>query len=82
MNLQIEVANVDALYASVEQAGLSVVIPLEKRRYRQDQTEAGNRQIVIADPDGYLFRFFRDLGRRPAEGTAPRHSIWASMADP
>lgn len=70
MNLQIEVADVDALYASVQQAGLSIVILLEERWYRQDQTEAGNRQFVMADPDGYLLRFFRDLGRRPAEGAA------------
>ena len=67
MNLQIEVADVDALYASVQQAGLSVVIPLEERWYRQDQLEAGNRQFVMADSDGYLLRFFRDLGRRPVE---------------
>ena len=67
MNLQIRVADVDALYFSVEQAGLSIVIPLEERWYRQDQTEAGNRQFVMADPDGYLLRFFRDLGRRPTE---------------
>ena len=70
MSLQIEVSDVDTLYASVQQAGLSVVIPLEERWYRQDQTEAGNRQFVVADPDGYLLRFFRDLGRRAAEGAA------------
>ena len=68
MNLQVRVADVDTLYASVQRAGLDVVIPLEERWYRQDQTEAGNRQFVMADPDGYLLRFFRDLGRRPAEG--------------
>ena len=68
MNLQIRVADVDTLYASVQRAGLSVVIPVEERWYRQNQTEAGNRQFVMADPDGYLLRFFRDLGRRPAEG--------------
>jgi hypothetical protein len=26
---------------------------------------AGNRQFVIADPDGYLWRFFSSLGTRP-----------------
>jgi catechol 2,3-dioxygenase-like lactoylglutathione lyase family enzyme len=70
MNLQIEVVDVDVLYASVQQAGLSIVIPLEERWYRQDQTETGNRQFVTADPDGYLLRFFRDLGRRPIAGAA------------
>ena len=44
MNLQIEVADVDAL-------------------------EAGNRQFVVADPDGYLLRFFSSLGRRSARGS-------------
>lgn len=70
MNLQIEVADVDALYARVQQAGLTVVIALEERWYRQDNTEAGHRQFVMADPDGYLLRFFRNLGRRPAPGAA------------
>jgi len=27
--------------------------------------EAGNRQFIVADPDGYLLRFFSDVGRRP-----------------
>jgi catechol 2,3-dioxygenase-like lactoylglutathione lyase family enzyme len=67
MNLQIEVADVDTLYARVQQAGLGVIIALEERWYRQAETETGNRQFVMADPDGYLLRFFSDLGdRRPA----------------
>ena len=64
MNLQIEVTDVDTLYAAVQGAGSPVVIPLEERWYRQGETEAGNRQFVMADPDGYLLRFFSDLGRR------------------
>lgn len=66
VNLQIEVSAVDPLYASVQRAGLTVPIPLEERWYRQDDSEAGNRQFVVADPDGYLLRFFQDLGTRPA----------------
>jgi catechol 2,3-dioxygenase-like lactoylglutathione lyase family enzyme len=68
MNLQIEVSDVDTLYAAVLRAGLTVPIPLEERWYRQGATEAGNRQFVVADPDGYLLRFFTDLGRRPVGG--------------
>ena len=53
-------------------------MPIEERWYRVDvaesggrwqvkgPTEAGNRQFVLADPDGYLWRPFRDLGMRPA----------------
>jgi catechol 2,3-dioxygenase-like lactoylglutathione lyase family enzyme len=64
INLQIEVDNVDALHARVVAAALEIVIPLEERWYRQNDKEAGNRQFVMADPDGYLLRFFTSLGRR------------------
>ncbi len=66
VNLQIEVTDVDVLYAAVQRAGLKIRIPLEERWYRHDAIELGNRQFVVADPDGYLLRFFTGLGRRPA----------------
>lgn len=65
VNLQIEVSDVDALYAAVRNAGLTIIIPIEERWYRHDDIELGNRQFVVADPDGYLLRFFSSLGRRP-----------------
>lgn len=66
VNFQIEAADVDALYERVQKAGFDIVIPIEERWYRRDETELGNRQFVVADPDGYLLRFFSDLGCRPA----------------
>lgn len=65
MNLQIEIPDVDDLYRKVCESELTVIIPLEERWYRQGGIEAGNRQFVVADPDGYLLRFFSDLGERP-----------------
>jgi catechol 2,3-dioxygenase-like lactoylglutathione lyase family enzyme len=65
INLQIEVADVDALHARVAAAGLTFVVPLEDRWYRRGANEHGNRQFVAADPDGYLLRFFTSLGSRP-----------------
>ncbi len=64
VNLQIEVGDVDAVYERIRAAGIDPVIPPEERWYRQGETEAGNRQFVVADPDGYLLRCFTDLGRR------------------
>ena len=64
MNLQIKVEDVDALYADALAAKLDIVIAMEERWYRHDDAEVGNRQFVVADPDGYLLRFFKDLGRR------------------
>lgn len=64
VNLQIEVSDVDALHKRTQAAGISLVLPLEERWYRNDQIEYGNRQFVIADCDGYLLRLFSDLGER------------------
>ena len=64
VNLQIRVSDVDALHAAVRRTDLAVPVPLEERWYRHDHVELGNRQFVVADPDGYLLRFFTDLGTR------------------
>ena len=65
VNFQIQVANVDALHARVLAAQSQVVLAMEDRWYRRTDHETGNRQFVVADPDGYLLRFFTDLGQRP-----------------
>ena len=78
VNFQLRVEDVDAVHARAVEAGVNIVVPIEERWYRVDvaesggrwqvkgPTEAGNRQFVLADPDGYLWRPFRDLGMRPA----------------
>lgn len=77
MNFQLRVDDVDALHRRALAAGAEIVVPMEERWYRVDvtqgggrwsstgPTEAGNRQFVVADPDGYLWRPYRDLGARP-----------------
>ena len=64
MNLQIACSKVERLHALVVAAGCEIVIPLETRWYRTEDVERGNRQFVVADPDGYLLRFFQHLGER------------------
>ena len=70
INLQIRVANAAGLLARVEAAGGAPLIPLETRWYRAGEVERGNRQFVVADPDGYLLRFYEDLGGRPSQETS------------
>ncbi len=77
VNFQLEVPDVDAIYARVVTADLALIVEMEERWYETRseaatdgaasslRTEAGNRQFVVADPDGYLWRPFRDLGTRP-----------------
>jgi catechol 2,3-dioxygenase-like lactoylglutathione lyase family enzyme len=78
VNFQLRVEDVEAVHARAMEARVDIVIPMEEHWYRVDvaetggrwqmkgPSEAGNRQFVIADPDGYLWRPFRDLGMRPA----------------
>ena len=64
INFQIEVSRVDRVLERVVAAGYAPEIPMEERWYKTDRGLAGNRQFVVADPDGYLLRFFQDLGNR------------------
>ena len=66
INLQMQTDNVDALYAKVNESGASVFLPMEEKWYRRDDVYLGNRQFIVQDPDGYLLRFFEDLGERQA----------------
>ncbi|MGB7303070.1 MAG: hypothetical protein WBD13_02230 [Burkholderiaceae bacterium] len=44
--------------------GPALTVDMEDQWYRREQTEVGNRQFVVADPDGYLLRLFSPLGER------------------
>lgn len=65
LNLQILVPQVAPILKRLESAGVRPHLPLEEKWYRRDDHEVGNRQFVVADPDGYLLRLFEDLGERP-----------------
>lgn len=64
INLQIEVSDVDTLYASVKAANHPVFLDMEEKWYRAGDIYVGNRQFLVQDPDGYLLRFFQDMGER------------------
>ncbi|AZZ55869.1 bleomycin resistance protein [Rathayibacter iranicus] len=66
MNLQIHVEDADRSALALAEAGVVPFSPLETRWYRIGAEEAGVRQLVVADPDGYLLRFQSSLGRRSA----------------
>ena len=66
VSLQIEVSNVDALYAAVLAANAPIFLAMEEKWYRAGDILLGNQQFIVLDPDGYLLRFFGSLGRRAA----------------
>lgn len=64
VNLQIEVVDVQALHERLAPQPAELVLELEDAWYDVGDHQHGNRQFVVRDPDGYLLRFFSDLGVR------------------
>ena len=64
LNVQIEVPDVRPAYDRLIAAHQPLYLPVEDKWYRKNDLETGNRQFVVADPDGYLIRLFQDLGLR------------------
>jgi catechol 2,3-dioxygenase-like lactoylglutathione lyase family enzyme len=68
INLQIEVSSLTPILSALASAGVTLFRPIEERWYRMGTVEGGNRQFLVQDPDGYLLRFFEDMGERPVGG--------------
>lgn len=66
LNLAITVPAIAPLLHSLSAAGHPLYLPPEDRWYRAGHVQIGQRQFVVADPDGYLLRFVESLGDRPA----------------
>ncbi|TFB57037.1 VOC family protein [Cryobacterium sp. Sr3] len=65
VNFQVAVPDVDPILSALRAAGVSLFMAPETKWYRVDDEEAGVRQFLVTDPDGYLIRFQSPLGRRP-----------------
>lgn len=67
INFQIGVPDSDAIVSALRAAGVPLFMEPETKWYRVDGAEeAGVRQFLVTDPDGYLIRFQSSVGRRLA----------------
>ena len=64
LNLQISVAGLEPILDALRAHDVPLFMEPETRWYRIDEEEAGVRQFLVTDPDGYLLRFQQSLGRR------------------
>lgn len=64
MHFQIAVPDVQGLYENFKKANYPIFFEMEEKWYRKNDKEVGNKQFLVQDPDGYLLRFFQDLGIR------------------
>ncbi|MDB0053254.1 VOC family protein [Ascidiaceihabitans sp.] len=64
LNVQIQVDEIKPLIDGLADAKIPLYLAVEDKWYRKGDFEVGNRQFVVADPDGYLLRFFQALGSK------------------
>lgn len=61
INFQWDVANIDDLYQRVQaKASDSIYLEMEVKEYQCADKVAVQKQFIVQDPDGYLFRFCCD----------------------
>lgn len=66
LNVQICVSQdvLSEMLSKLATAHYPLYLPPEEKWYRKGAQEVGQRQFVVADPDGYLLRFAVNLGAR------------------
>ncbi|MGI9504891.1 MAG: bleomycin resistance protein [Geminicoccaceae bacterium] len=69
INFQIEVSNVSLLHQNLRTHKIEPFLKMEEAWYRKNDHYVGNKQFMVQDPDGYLLRFYQDLGRRNQPGS-------------
>jgi catechol 2,3-dioxygenase-like lactoylglutathione lyase family enzyme len=58
VNFQWDVADIDSIYARVKAlAPESIYLDFEVKSYQCDDENIIQKQFIVQDPDGYLFRF-------------------------
>lgn len=67
LHFQIEVDDVQNVLSRVQNAHVPLIKPLTDNWYRVDNVEHGSREFFVADPDGFLFRFYQSIGERGAK---------------
>lgn len=67
INLQIETTSLGPILEALAAARWPLFRAVEERWYRTGSEEAGQRQFMVQDPDGYLLRFAQSLGVRPPQ---------------
>ncbi|PPF52811.1 bleomycin resistance family protein [Clavibacter michiganensis] len=67
INLQVAVEDADVVAEALTAAGVVLYLEPETTWYRIGDEEAGVRQLLVQDPDGYLVRFQSSIGQRPAQ---------------
>lgn len=67
INFQIETDNIQKIIDSLNKHNYPLKRGIKDSWYRENNIFHGCREILVADPDGYLLRFSEDIGEKPAQ---------------
>ncbi|MBC8036862.1 MAG: VOC family protein [Rhizobiales bacterium] len=65
INIQIEVPAIEPLLKALKRVDWPIYREFWDAWYRCNNQMLGNRQFLVQDPDGYLLRFYENLGTKP-----------------
>lgn len=64
INFQLEVENLEEIYNKLKASDYKIAFEMEENWYRKNNELLGNKEFLVQDPDGYLLRFSKDLGKK------------------
>ncbi|MFS0785433.1 VOC family protein [Shouchella sp. 1P09AA] len=64
VNFQMIVKNNRAIYDRLVMKNVPIMVDMKENWYRANTTLVGQKEFLVADPDGYLLRFVERLGER------------------
>jgi catechol 2,3-dioxygenase-like lactoylglutathione lyase family enzyme len=62
INLQIKVNKIKPILDNLKKSGWPIFVSVKENWYKKNNQLLGNKEFLVKDPDGYLLRFFEDLG--------------------
>ena len=65
INFQIKTDDLESLLSPLRRVQYPLFAEPHEKWYREGDMFNGNRQFLVQDPDGYLLRFYQDLGQKP-----------------
>ena len=74
INFQLEVDDVDKIYSSVKDHNYKIKIEMKENWYRNNDVLLGNKEFLVMDPDGYLLRFYQDIGTKAVKEDEKKNS--------
>ena len=70
LHFQVEIPSISGILERLDKTSVPLASDVVESWYRQDTLLHGQREFFVADPDGYLYRFYEYIGERIVPNSA------------